>query len=566
MKKYLLLFIGGFLLAVSTQASAAVRYVTETGTGDGSSWENASGSLQAMINASDAGDEIWVAKGVYKPTVPPNGEEDPRRKTFLLTKNVSIYGGFSGNETSRDARNWKENVTTLSGDLDGNDILDSGNAYRVFVAVDVEAGTTVDGLTITGAYNNDSVSLVINEKSFTRAYGGGISNHSSALTYSNIIVMNDSASWGGGIYNNNSPAFFKNITVKENKAAQYGAGILNERASHAHFENVSIYDNQTTVAGNTYGGGGVSNRSSNPTFINVSIYNNEGCTGGGMYNSSANPILTNVAIYNNTSTRTQGGAGMTNMGNSSPVLTNVTIAGNVASARVGGIFFSGGTTMKIRNSIIWGNTLSDGTPANISLTNTQASLEQGTPANTPEFSNTLIAGSTGSGSTWVTDMFDSGYIGEDKGNNIDSDPLFVDAENSDYKLTSTSPAIDKGDNTLYGAEQTPDLSSIQTDVVGNGRIYNNIIDMGAYEFSPASSLISVNANEILLFANPVEDFLFVRPGVTINKLSVYSTNGVLVDTQENVKNIVPVHQLQKGLYIIRIESSLGVFTHKIIKN
>ena len=48
-------------------AQATVRYVKVGGTGDGSSWEKAAGRLQAAINASSAGDEVWVAEGTYQP-------------------------------------------------------------------------------------------------------------------------------------------------------------------------------------------------------------------------------------------------------------------------------------------------------------------------------------------------------------------------------------------------------------------------------------------------------------------------------------------------------------------
>ncbi len=38
-----------------------------TGTGNGSSWANASGNLQAIINASSANDQVWVAARTFKP-------------------------------------------------------------------------------------------------------------------------------------------------------------------------------------------------------------------------------------------------------------------------------------------------------------------------------------------------------------------------------------------------------------------------------------------------------------------------------------------------------------------
>ncbi|MDR1130734.1 MAG: hypothetical protein LBK96_07135, partial [Prevotellaceae bacterium] len=49
----LCLFIGN--------VQATVRYVKAGASGTGASWANASGNLQAMINASASGDQVWVA-------------------------------------------------------------------------------------------------------------------------------------------------------------------------------------------------------------------------------------------------------------------------------------------------------------------------------------------------------------------------------------------------------------------------------------------------------------------------------------------------------------------------
>lgn len=51
----------GWLLGLSTLASShtiTIRYVIPAGTGDASSWANASGNLQAMITASAATDHL----------------------------------------------------------------------------------------------------------------------------------------------------------------------------------------------------------------------------------------------------------------------------------------------------------------------------------------------------------------------------------------------------------------------------------------------------------------------------------------------------------------------------
>jgi len=62
-----------------------------------------------------------------------------------------------------------------------------------------------------------------------------------------------------------------------------------------------------------------------------------------------------------------------------------------------------------------------------------------------------------------------------EGNNIDAEPLFFDAANGDYTLKPNSPCIDTGNN------NAPELPT--TDNYGDLRIYNDIVDMGAYEHS-----------------------------------------------------------------------------------
>ncbi|MEO5966998.1 MAG: hypothetical protein ABIP69_01955, partial [Ferruginibacter sp.] len=85
-----------FLISLSASAQT-IRYVTQNGTGNGSSWLNASGNLQLMINSSVAGDQVWVAGGTYKTAYRPdnmsNTNPNDRVNTFLLKKDVKIYGG-----------------------------------------------------------------------------------------------------------------------------------------------------------------------------------------------------------------------------------------------------------------------------------------------------------------------------------------------------------------------------------------------------------------------------------------------------------------------------------------
>lgn len=115
MSLFLLVALLGALIAPVGAASApapTIIYVdgSATGANNGTSWTDAYTDLQDALSAPPvSGDEIWVADGTYKP-----------RTTYwaLSLKNgVAIYGGFSGVETSLEQRDWRTNVSLLSGDL-----------------------------------------------------------------------------------------------------------------------------------------------------------------------------------------------------------------------------------------------------------------------------------------------------------------------------------------------------------------------------------------------------------------------------------------------------------------
>lgn len=80
-----------------------IRYVKANGTGDGSSWANASGDLQKMIDelaVADAPGEVWVAAGEYRPTTQII-EGAQYAASFRMRDGINVYGGFAGTETSK---------------------------------------------------------------------------------------------------------------------------------------------------------------------------------------------------------------------------------------------------------------------------------------------------------------------------------------------------------------------------------------------------------------------------------------------------------------------------------
>lgn len=89
--------------------------------GDGLSWATAFEDLQPAMELALAGDAIWVAEGVYVPSVmdPIAGEDQPY---FLMPDGVALLGGFRGDETSADQRDPEQFESVISGDLLGNDL------------------------------------------------------------------------------------------------------------------------------------------------------------------------------------------------------------------------------------------------------------------------------------------------------------------------------------------------------------------------------------------------------------------------------------------------------------
>ncbi|MBN2210057.1 MAG: hypothetical protein JW709_01560, partial [Sedimentisphaerales bacterium] len=190
----------------------------QTESGDGTSWAQAFKTLQeALTNPRFVrSDQIWVAGGTYKPT---DGLGDPLDQTasFVINKGgMYIYGGFAGTETFLHERNWVENETILSGDLDG-DGLDADNSMHV-VVVDANAKfTLLDGFIVEMGYA-DGVDGDAN--------GGGILNHAYWSHFRHCIVrLNYAFNHGGGLFNAAIYCYATQSVFVGNTAQANGGGI-----------------------------------------------------------------------------------------------------------------------------------------------------------------------------------------------------------------------------------------------------------------------------------------------------------------------------------------------------
>lgn len=176
---------------------------------DGSSWDTALPDIQLALNQvgkSGGTCEIWVAKGVYRPSK-MDDLKDERSATFQLITGALLYGGFNGDETNRLHRDWRYNVTTLSGDI-GKPGDDSDNSYHVVKGFD---GTRIDGFTICGGR------AMAPPCGWPR--GGGMLNSTGSPAIVNCTFVDNWASYGGGgMYNERAGPRVQNCRFIRNRA------------------------------------------------------------------------------------------------------------------------------------------------------------------------------------------------------------------------------------------------------------------------------------------------------------------------------------------------------------
>lgn len=344
--------------------ASRIRYVRQGATGDGSSWDNASGDLQKMIDElaestpSQTG-EVWVAAGTYTPqsqlisgTV--------YSASFRMRDGISVYGGFSAEspETSKLDRKkgtmpWDfTNQTILEaayynhGDLAWTNnkwTLTSDSRHVVWFAP-MSGGTafanvtTLDGVTIQGGY----------------AQGG--TGQDDFLT-----------DRGAGVYMDGANAYLSNCIVRENYATGNGGGVY---LKNGRVQTSLIYNNNADADG---GAVYVENRG----LVHRSMLtNNSALNGAGVYlyngaeaslDDPDHPeylILSTCVVSNNTVRGNgavycdKGGVLMQNTITNNSCVT-ATDATDVNASQTGGIYVD--EYALVLNSVLWNNQMQGGT-------------------------------------------------------------------------------------------------------------------------------------------------------------------------------------------------------------
>jgi gliding motility-associated-like protein len=510
-----------------------------TGANDGSSWVNAYTDLQTALTNTSEG-EMWVARGTYRPLNCTPCNLADKEISFQIPPDVQVYGGFIGTESNRSQRNWEANPTILSGDT-GVQGDSTDNVYRVVIAENSTPNTILDGFIIEEGNADGSFGFSAGGGLYMDANPGGTAD----MQVRNCIFRNNYAGGGGGlaidcVLGGSSRALIYNCTFEGNTASlrvvssgaavfiqgnagatiqpkfiqctfrnnfcgndggafsatPTGAGsLLAFEIDSCRFENnrasdrgaavwyrmssqgqsgVSIKNSQFIQ--NTAGGqgGAIYARSSFGNVAQDTILNcffsqnvadgssafNDGEGGAiflrGSQTGIRNQHIINCAFDRNFAEDRAGAIGMTSFitsgGECNLVSINCTFSRNKTNGEGGAMHVEserGMSDVLLLNNIFWEDSSATG---NNEILNNGGNI------------GAVFCNFQGGLPTDVTDG----------GSNTSLSPQFADPSKGDLRLLRTSPLVDVGENLVIE-------SLAETDLDGNKRIHNGMVDLGAYE-------------------------------------------------------------------------------------
>jgi len=177
----------------------------------------------------------------------------------------------------------------------------------------------------------------------------------------------------------------------------------------------------------------------------------------------------------------------------------------------------------------------------------------------------------------IIDLENTGNPDITVSNSIDESPQFINptqgggieynALEADWRLSPSSPCINVG---------YPDTTGLQiptTDLAGDARVYDGIIDMGAYEYTGYDDITEQKGEQISIYPMPATETVKILFKSVIAKeinINVYNSSGKTVYTN-TIKNIekyntetINFSNLTKGIYIMNIKYGVNNLTRKII--
>ncbi len=368
--------------------------------------------------------KCFETNGVFASASPVFTWEDVRADGVITAvfENRDWYVDASCADDTGDGRSWSKAKRSIQAAIDA--AVDDERIY-VWRGVYAPIQSANKAIRITGVNGRDVTIIDGGQTNRCATLGSSIRHEKTILD--GLTLRNGKASEGGGV----RYGTLTNCVLTANFAEEEGGA-----SCYATLIDCVIYGNSVSNASSAAYGGA----SYYGTLKNCVVSNNV-CRGTDAYGGGLCGVTTwnclivnNMAISSTTNTNFWARGGGAYRG----TLYNCTIVEN--TIRGGGRSTGAGVySGSLYNCILWENRREDGTLDNSS--SASASRTCSTP---------LISG-TG---------------------NIAEDPQFIDAANGDYRIYSSSPCIDAG---------TLTKGVLATDLVGNARVVNEKVDMGAYE-------------------------------------------------------------------------------------
>ena len=382
-------------------------------------------------------------------------------------------------------------------------------------------------------------------------FGGALRIYNSIVNITNTTFYHNlTDSKGGALYAEHSSINISNCEVDSNfgfndeDAYMHGAGFQFSNCD-VMMEDMYFHDN---YCANCYGGG--ANFDSCNVYVNNAVFEDNyavNAAGMGIQRSNDYDVKIYNCLFDNNISYHYGGAMA--MATSSPLIQNVTMTNNYTIAAGGGAlqFYSEARPV-FENCIIWGN---DWYGEHNAISDGSQIFVWGSDC-APEFYNSILQGG------YKEVHGNSGIAVYDTATMLDSDPMFVDIQNRDFRLQAGSPAINRGSFDTAGIP-SKDLS-------GNPRIVGDRIDIGCYE-SDITSLKEINHKNVNIYPNPINhnsicEFL-LRNTSDVN-VKIYKQNASLIFIKNYGKmqsgmNRIHISDFIKSLkknnvYLLSIES------------
>lgn len=478
-------------------------------------WTTAATEIQQAVNLSTtAGDVVLVTNGVYN----TGGAVTPG---YALANRVCATNAITIRSLATDP------TKTV---IVGAPASTGGHGTNAVRCVYLAGGASLTGFTLTGGYTQTNRSFYQNSS------GGGVFMNSGSVVSNCLIATNAAANHGGGVvcyyggtlarceiatnqtslagggafcfYGGavNNCGIWKNIALSGNSQTGNGGGGVFctaepnvTGAKGGVLTACKIYGNRATGVG----GGVHYYRAATTRVLSCVITNNvAGGSGGGVQAWIGGGVSNCLVAYNRSNSTTTSAGGVYLY--SGAVLENSIVSSNYSANIGGGVYNRGGT---VNNCLIAGNTAKKN-GGGLAYAASVAGTSGGTVKNCTLANNVVETANAAGGVTFLTftgTLQSSIVWGNNASNIVNSytptisytcsspapggtqnfadDPLFVNTNRANYRLSSGSRCINTGFYETWMATGV--------DVQGQKRLRFGAVDRGALEYYPFRTTVIV---------------------------------------------------------------------------